>query len=139
MGTFNAEQLGVLVVDDQSAFRSTIKKMLKELKIQQVFEAANGREALKLLDSAPEMIDLVLCDWNMPSISGLDLLRQVRSVGLDVPFIMVTGRADRESVLAAKDAGVTAYVSKPFSAAQLEAKIRVALAGKPATSQSHPH
>lgn len=139
MGTYNAEQLGVLVVDDQSAFRSTIKKMLKELKIQQVFEAANGREALKLLDSAPEMIDLVLCDWNMPSMSGLDLLRQVRSVGLDVPFVMVTGRADRESVLAAKDAGVTAYISKPFSAVQLDAKIRAALAGKPAAAHNHDH
>jgi two-component system chemotaxis response regulator CheY len=120
-----------LVADDQSAFRSTVKKMLKDLKIQQVFEASSGREALRLLDSAPEMIDLVLCDWNMPSMSGLDLLRQVRSVGLEVPFVMVTGRTDKDSVIAAKDAGVTAYISKPFSAAQLEAKIRVAVAGKP--------
>lgn len=131
MGAYVPEQIGVLVADDQSAFRSTIKKMLKDLKIQQVFEASSGREALKLLDSAPEMIDLVLCDWNMPSMSGLDLLRQVRSVGLDVPFVMVTGRADKDSVISAKDAGVTAYISKPFSSGQLEAKIRVAVAGKP--------
>jgi two-component system chemotaxis response regulator CheY len=74
------------------------------------------------------MIDLVLCDWNMPGRSGLELLQQVRSVGLEVPFVMVTGRADKESVIAAKDAGVTAYISKPFSAAQLEAKMRAAVA-----------
>ncbi len=76
------------------------------------------------------MVDLVLCDWNMPGMSGLDFLRQVRSVGLEIPFLMVTGRADKESVIEAKDAGVSAYIAKPFSQTQLEAKLRILVARK---------
>jgi two-component system chemotaxis response regulator CheY len=127
MAVWNPAKLSVMVIDDQPAARSMLKKMLKEMQINQVFEAGNGREALRLLDSAPEMIDMVICDWNMPGMSGIDLLRQVRSVGFDVPFLMVTGRADKESVIEAKDAGVSAYVSKPFSQTQLEAKMRVVM------------
>ena len=91
MPVWNPTKLGVMVVDDQPAARSMLKKMLKEMSIQQVFEAPNGRDALSFIDSAPEMVDLVLCDWNMPGMSGLDFLRQVRSVGLEIPFLMVTG------------------------------------------------
>ncbi len=128
MAEWHPEQLGVLVVDDQVAARSMLKKMLKELRINQVFEAANGRDALRLLDSAPEMIHLIICDWNMPSMTGIELLRQVRSVGIEVPFLMITGRADKESVIVAKDAGVSAYISKPYSQVQLEAKLRSVIA-----------
>lgn len=123
---WNPETLCVLVADDQPAFRSMIKKMLKDMKIDQVFEAGSGREALRLIDSAPDIVDMILCDWNMPGMSGVELLRQVRSVGLDVPFLLITGRADRESVIAARDAGVTAFIAKPFSSTQLEAKMRLA-------------
>ena len=124
---WNPETLCVLVADDQPAFRSMIKKMLKDMKIDQVFEAGSGREALRLIDSAPDIVDMILCDWNMPGMSGVELLRQVRSVGLDVPFLLITGRADRESVIAARDAGVTAFIAKPFSSTQLEAKMRLAI------------
>jgi two-component system chemotaxis response regulator CheY len=124
---WNPEALGVLVVDDQPAFRSMIKKMLKDMRVNQVFEAATGREALRLIDSAPDMIGMCLCDWNMPGMTGIELLRQVRSVGLDVPFLMISGRADKESVIAAKDAGVTAFIVKPFSSTQLEIKMRLAV------------
>jgi CheY-like chemotaxis protein len=132
MSVWNPTKLGVVVVDDQPAARSMMKKMLKELNIQQVFEAANGRDALALIDSAPEMVDIILCDWNMPNMTGLDFLRQVRSVGLDIPFLMITGRADKESVIEAKDAGVTAYIAKPFSQMQLEAKLRLTVGKKKA-------
>lgn len=128
MSEWHPEQLGVLIVDDQVSARSMVKKMLKELRINQVFDAGNGRDALRLLDSAPEMIHIIICDWNMPNMSGIELLRQVRSVGMEVPFLMVTGRADKESVIEAKDAGVSAYISKPFSQVQLEAKLRSVIA-----------
>ena len=128
MSEWHPEELGILVVDDQVSARSMVKKMLKELRINQVFDASNGREALRLLDSAPEMIHVIICDWNMPNMTGIELLRQVRSVGIDVPFLMVTGRADKESVIEAKDAGVSAYISKPFSQVQLEAKLRSVIA-----------
>jgi len=130
MSVWNPTRLGVMVVDDQPAARVMLKKMLKEMGIQQVFEAPNGRDALAFFDSAPEMVDVILCDWNMPAMSGLDFLRQVRSAGIEIPFLMVTGRADKDSVIEAKDAGVSAYIAKPFSQMQLEAKLRVLMSKK---------
>jgi len=130
MSIWNPAQLRIMIVDDQPATRSLLKRMLKELQIQQVIELPDGREALDFLDLAPDMVDLVICDWNMPNLTGIELLRQVRSVGLEIPFLMLTGRGDEGSVIEARDCGVSAYVLKPFSRDQLEAKLRIALSKK---------
>lgn len=128
-----SEQIGdisdlkVLIVEDQQEARAMIKNMLMELGINQVFESPDGREALRFIDSAFDFIDLIICDWNMPEMNGVELLRQLRTVDPDLPFLMVTGRADMGSVVEAKSSGVTGYVSKPFSAQQLEAKLRIIL------------
>jgi CheY-like chemotaxis protein len=123
--TSKLEHLRILLVDDQVPARAMARKMMKEFGIHQVFEAATGREALKFLDGAGEMIDVIVCDWNMPEMNGLELLQQVRTAGLEIPFLMVTGRADLDSVMEAKAAGVSIYIAKPFSPAQLEAKLRI--------------
>lgn len=99
--------------------------MLAELGINQVFEAVDGKQAMSFMDDAMDMIDMVICDWNMPSMSGVEVLRQLRSVDTGMPFLMVTGRNDMSSVSEAKASGVTAYISKPFSLDQLENKISV--------------
>jgi DNA-binding response OmpR family regulator len=104
-----------------------LRKLLSELGITQIFEASDGREALGFMDDAFDFVNCVICDWNMPAMSGVDLLRQLRSVGNDTPFLMVTGRSDKESVVEAKGAGVSAYIRKPFSPQQLEAKLRIML------------
>jgi len=117
--------LRILLVEDQPDTRAMIKNMLIELGITQVFESANGNQALQFMDSAFDFIDLVICDWNMPGMSGVELLRQLRSVDSSFPFLMVTGRSDQGSVIEAKSSGVTAYITKPFSTVQLEAKLRV--------------
>ena len=122
------EDLRLLLVDDQPSARAMARKMLKELGLNQVFETPNGREAMKFLENATDMIDLIMCDWNMPEMNGLEMLQQVRSAGIEVPFLMVTGRADMDSVMEAKGAGVTAYIAKPFSQLQLEAKLRATAA-----------
>jgi two-component system chemotaxis response regulator CheY len=83
------------------------------------------KEAMVFTDNAMDMIDVVICDWNMPKLSGIDLLRQMRSVYPDVPFLMITGRSDVESVSMAKASGVTAYIRKPFSSGASEVKLRV--------------
>jgi DNA-binding response OmpR family regulator len=127
MSAWNPSQLRVMIIDDQAAARGMLKKMLKDMQVNQVYEAANGRDGLKFLDTAPDMIDLVICDWNMPTVTGIELLRQVRSVGFDIPFLMLTGRADAESVIEARDAGVSGYIAKPFSRDQLEAKLRIVM------------
>ena len=121
------KDLKVLLVEDQSEARAIIRNMLAELKITQIFEAPNGKEALQFIDSAYDFINIIMCDWNMPEMSGVELLRQLRSVDPDMPFLMITGRGDMESIVEAKTSGVTGYIKKPFSAAQLEAKLRILL------------
>jgi two-component system chemotaxis response regulator CheY len=119
------EKLKILVVDDQSDARSMVRGMLAEMGITQIFEASDGKEALSFADAAIDMIDVVICDWNMPKMTGIELLRQMRSVMPNLPFLMLTGRSDIDSVAEAKSCGVTAYIRKPFSPANLEIKLRV--------------
>jgi len=118
-------ELKVLVVEDQQEARVMMRHMLSELGITQVFEAGDGREALRFMDSAFDFVNLVICDWNMPGLTGVEFLRQLRSVDAATPFLMVTGRKDMDSVVEAKAAGVTGYICKPFSPKQLEAKLRI--------------
>lgn len=117
--------LRVLVVEDQADARALLRGMMNDMGITQVFEANNGRDALSFMDSAFDFVDIVVCDWNMPHMSGLELLRQLRSVYPELPFLMITGRGDMSSVIEAKSVGVTGYIRKPFSPAQLEVKLRV--------------
>ncbi len=124
-GMADLSAIRVLVIEDQDEAKSMMKQMLIEIGISQIYEACNGREGLSFLDIADDMIDMIISDWNMPSMSGLALLRQLKSVGSDLPFMMVTGRGDKSSVIDAKVAGVAGYILKPFSMTQLEAKLRI--------------
>lgn len=117
--------LKVLIVEDQQDARAMLRNMLMELGINQVFESSDGREALRFMDSAFDFVNLIICDWNMPGMTGVEFLRQLRSVDPETPFLMVTGRSDMDSVVEAKAAGVTGYIRKPFSPRQLEAKLRI--------------
>lgn len=119
------EDVRVMLVDDQIESRSLLRNMLSEMGVTQVFDAPDGRQALIFLDSAFDMIDVVICDWNMPNMTGVELLRQLRTVSPETPFLMVSGRADKDSIMEAKNSGVTAYIRKPFSVHQLEAKLRI--------------
>lgn len=119
--------LKILIVEDQSEARLMVRNMLTMMGINQVFEAKDGKKAFEFIDDAPELVDLIICDWNMPGMSGVELLRQFRSVDFETPFLMVTGRTDKLSVLEAKNSGVSGYIGKPFSPDQLEAKIRAIL------------
>ncbi|AZC34292.1 Phosphate regulon transcriptional regulatory protein PhoB (SphR) [Pseudomonas chlororaphis subsp. piscium] len=121
-------KVSVLVVDDASFIRDLVKKCLRNyfpgIKIE---DAINGRKAQALL--AREAFDLVLCDWEMPEMSGLELLTWCRSQEAmkAMPFIMVTSRGDKENVVQAIQAGVSGYVSKPFTNEQLLTKVKQAL------------
>ena len=119
------EKLKVLIVEDQQDARVILANMLKELGIHQVFEASDGQEALQFVDIAIDFVDIILCDWNMPNMPGIELLRQVRSTGATMPFLMITGRGDKASVIEAKGSGVSGYIRKPYSPAELEVKLRV--------------
>jgi two-component system chemotaxis response regulator CheY len=111
-----------LVVDDSATMRRIVINSLQRIGFSDTVEAGDGQEALAKFDSS---IKFVITDWNMPNMSGVDLLRQIRSANTDMPFLLVTGRCDADSVLEAKTAGVSAYIRKPFSLNQLEAKLRI--------------
>jgi two-component system, chemotaxis family, chemotaxis protein CheY len=113
----------ILIVEDIFEAMNLLRTMLHDLGITQVFTAKDGKEALDFLGEFDEEIDLIICDWNMPRMTGLELLRQVRTVDPDTPFLMVTGISDRDSVVTAKSAGVTGYIVKPYSSVQLAKKL----------------
>lgn len=119
------EGLRVLLVEDQHQTRAMIRQMLSGFGVTQVFEASSGEDAVAFIETACDMLDLVICDWNMAEVSGVDVLKALRDIDMDLPFLMVTGRADHHSVLEAKNLGVSAYISKPFNPIQLEAKVRI--------------
>ncbi len=119
------KNLKVLIVEDQTEVRMQLKDQLTELGITQVFEAPDARAAMQLLDGAfVDFVNLILCDWNMPSMSGIEFLRQIRGAGIQTPFMMITGRGDQKSVIEARNYGVDGYIRKPFTPLQIEAKLR---------------
>jgi len=120
-------KLRILIVDDQQESRFFLRSVLSDLGVNQVFEAKDGRGALEFMDYGQDLVDIIFCDWNMPALPGIDFLKQIRGAGIDIPFMMITGRCDHESVLLAKSHGVNVYIRKPFSPLQIEAKLRVLL------------
>lgn len=121
-------KVSVLVVDDASFIRDLVKKCLRNyfpgIKLE---DAVNGKKAQAIL--MRESFDLVLCDWEMPEMSGLELLTWCREQPhlKAMPFVMVTSRGDKENVVQAIQAGVSGYVSKPFTNEQLLNKVKQAL------------
>jgi two-component system chemotaxis response regulator CheY len=116
-------KMNVLVVDDYSTMRRIIKNLLTQIGFTNVDEADNGASALTKLRE--RSFGLVISDWNMEPMSGLELLKEVRAdVKLKgTPFIMVTAESKTENVVAAKAAGVNNYIVKPFNADTLKTKI----------------
>jgi two-component system chemotaxis response regulator CheY len=113
----------VLVVDDMKSMRNLIKACLGELGLTEISEATDGKMALALLRSKP--FDLVICDWDMPTMDGLEVLRTVRSEErlAELRFIMLTANALGSKVREAIDAGVSDYVAKPFLPETLQKKV----------------
>jgi two-component system chemotaxis response regulator CheY len=117
------EKLVVMVVDDYAAMRSYICDILKNMQFEKVVEAENGAEALKLLECTK--VDLIVADWNMPVMNGLEFLKKVRADERynAVPFLMVTAYAEKDAIFAALDAKVSDYIIKPFSIAGITEKV----------------
>jgi CheY-like chemotaxis protein len=133
-----AAGLTILVVDDGQTMRSIIRLMLQRLGSTPV-EAEDGRQAIQLFRAAPAFFDLVVCDWNMPSLSGIDVFRQVHAERPKLPFVMLTARCDFESVKIAQKSGISFYLVKPFTADALQAKIGSALRKTPIMDELSRH
>lgn len=114
----------VLVVDDFATMRRIVKNILRQLGFENIIEADDGTTALDALKK--NKIDLIVSDWNMPKMTGLELLKTVRASDeyKDVPFLMVTAETQKQNVLDAVQAGVSNYVVKPFTAEQISDKLQ---------------
>lgn len=123
------KNLAVLLVDDDDLIRRLVRSFLRDLNCREIREARNGEEALPLLTS--RLFDVLIFDWQMEPINGLDLTRLVRGNSENpnqrTPIIVLTAHTERENVLAARDAGATAVVAKPVSSKNLTDKIAFAL------------
>ncbi len=117
----------VLVVDDFATMRRIVKNILTQLGYKQIVEADDGTTAMDRLKQ--EKIDLIISDWNMPKMTGLELLKNVRSNPdtANIPFIMVTAEAQQDNIILAVKAKVSQYIVKPFTADILGEKINKVL------------
>jgi len=124
-------KIKVLVVDDFPTMRRIVKNLLKQLGFENVDEAENGEDALRKLKSGD--YGLVVSDWNMPVMEGIELLKRVRSDPQlkDIPFLMVTAEAEKEKVIEAIKAGVDNYIVKPFTGEVLKEKLEKIAQKKP--------
>jgi two-component system chemotaxis response regulator CheY len=115
--------LKFLVIDDFSTMRRIIRNLLKELGFNNVDEAEDGQAALAKLRGGG--FDFVISDWNMPNMTGLELLKEVRSDPSlkHLPVLMVTAEAKKENIIEAAQAGASGYIVKPFTAATLDEKL----------------
>ncbi len=117
----------ILIVDDSSTMRRIIINTLNKLGYKECHEAGNGREAVERLAATP--VDMVITDWNMPEMSGLEFIKAVRGndATKHLPVLMVTTNASQDDLLEAMRAGVSNYVVKPFTADTIKEKIEAAL------------
>lgn len=113
--------MNVLIVDDYKTMLRIIKNLLKQLGFNNVDEATDGSMAYEKINN--KQYGMIISDWNMEPMTGLELLKKVRGDGNDIPFIMVTAESKTENVIAAKQAGVSNYIVKPFNAETLKGKI----------------
>lgn len=117
------KNIKILIVDDFSTMRRIIKNLLRDLGFTNTSEADDGTTALPMLQSGN--FDLLITDWNMPGMQGIDLLRAVRADSklASLPVLMVTAEQKKEQIVVAAKAGVNGYIVKPFTAATLKDKL----------------
>ena len=117
------ETLRVLVVDDEKEIRNLVQEILRDMGIVRVHLAENGEMAWQRLSRTELDYDLVISDWLMPRMDGLELLKKMRQSGLETPFMMLTVKVTGEAVASAVENGVTLYVAKPFTYGDFSRKV----------------
>jgi len=117
------KNIRILVVDDFSTMRRIVKNLLSDLGFNNTVEAEDGNSAMAVLRQ--DAVELVITDWNMPGMTGIELLREIRADARfrTLPVLMVTAEAKREQIIEAAQNGVNGYIIKPFTAQTLEEKL----------------
>ncbi len=121
------QHANILLIDDSASMRALVTRMLERMGFTEVIEHADVKAAIEHMQRAPGRIDLIICDWEMPEMSGLQFLKLVRAKYPKMPFLMLTGHAELAAVKTAAAAGVSGYIVKPVSPADLKAKVTVLL------------
>ena len=118
----------ILVIDDMLTMRKVVSKCCRDLGFSDITEAPNGEEAWTKIQEANPPFQLIISDWNMPKLSGVELLKKVRADARfsKTPFVLVTAESEKEQVVEAIKAGVTNYVTKPFTVDTLREKLEAA-------------
>ncbi|MCB9989604.1 MAG: response regulator [Rhodospirillales bacterium] len=120
--------LKVLVVDDYAEIRVVLRTMLNAIGVTCINEADNGVCALEFIKTHSDEVDILICDWNMPGLSGMDILKSLRDRGSDMPVIIITGRGGGlESCMAARYSRATSFIQKPCSVTRMEVELRAIL------------
>ena len=117
------EGVRVLIAEDEPLAAKLARGALRLMGITQVVVAEDGLEAMKFLADCNGDIQLIISDWNMPNMTGIEFLRTVRKIYPQMPFIMLTSNANKEFVLAAAKHGINGYIAKPFSLDQMRQKV----------------
>lgn len=133
-----AENIGtlypnIMLIDDEELTQTLIKHMLNELECGDIVIFSGSEKALKKLQQTPDYFDLVISDWEMPGMDGLEFLRTFRQFDKETPVLMVTGNTSRDLVMQAIKAGVNDFLGKPFTAKDLLSKVRKLVQGNIAT------
>ncbi len=118
-------RLRVMLVEDDAQVAKLLRMMLTAMDVQVLHSAADGAQALRFLSENEGAVNTVICDWNMPHLSGIELLRQVRSVDANMQFLMVTGQPTQDHVLQARQLNVSAFIAKPFYAETIRDKLEI--------------
>ncbi|UUX51219.1 response regulator [Nisaea acidiphila] len=119
----NFSEFQVIVAEDEPMATKLAQGSLKLMGFKRIFHAPDGLKALKILRELDGDVQLIVSDWNMPEINGLEFLKAVRKIFPKMKFIMLTGNANKDFVIEARRAGVDAYIAKPFTPDQLKAKV----------------
>jgi two-component system chemotaxis response regulator CheY len=119
------KNMPILIVDDFATMLRVVRNLLRQIGFENVQEASDGSQALEKMRGADNKFGLVISDWNMEPMTGLQLLRELRADEdlQQTPFIMITAESKTENVIMAKEAGVNNYIVKPFDAQTLRAKM----------------
>ncbi len=112
----------VLIADDSGPMRMIVERNLKSVGIEEIVQASDGMEGFKLFTSS--VFDLVITDYNMPRMTGLELTKEIRSSGAQIPILMMTTEAERSTIVEAIQAGVSGYLIKPFDTELLRKKLQ---------------
>lgn len=118
------EKMGALIVNSEAGIVSIVTTILQSMGMTHIERALDGVKAMTLFEEDPNFVNFVVCDWTMPGMTGLQLIEKIRTVNASIPILILSGDASIENVKAALAAGVSQFIAKPFTAGDMQKRVR---------------